>query len=469
MKKRILSLLLTLLAVLACTFPALAAGEDFTYAITVNGGASDTVKVGETVQVALTLTCNTDDTFNLYAMQDYVKFDPEYFSLDASSVSVYSTNVFWATAQDYGNGVDRVFVNHVSTTAVKLDKTVTVMIFDLKALKNGSTTITHEVTELSDGNGGQHSMEKKTASVTISNGSGGGSNTQTTTNPDGSTSTVVTKPDGSTTTTVKQPDGVTTVTNADKSGKPTGVTVTVPDTVKSDVPVSIPADLGQESGAVSAVVTYPDGTKETIVGNYSDGKIDLNVGGSATIEILDDFVPLASLPLTDVPSGAYYYDAVIWAAMNGITDGKTAHRFAPDDPCTRAETVTFLWRAMGSPEPTAAVCPFTDVDADAYYRKAVLWATEKGITKGTSATTFSPKDICTRAQVVTFQWRTAGSPAATAANPFTDVGSGLYYTDAVLWAVSGKITEGTTATTFSPAQACTRAQIVAFLWRQLGK
>ena len=124
---------------------------------------------------------------------------------------------------------------------------------------------------------------------------------------------------------------------------------------------------------------------------------------------------------------------------------------------------------MGSPEPTAAVCPFTDVDADAYYRKAVLWATEKGITKGTSATTFSPKDICTRAQVVTLQWRTAGSPAATAANPFTDVGSGLYYTDAVLWAVSGKITEGTTATTFSPAQTCTRAQIVAFLWRQLGK
>jgi|GEM_PF-1633498 len=296
-----------------------------------------------------------------------------------------------------------------------------------------------------------------------------GDTSTTTTNPDGSTTTVVTKPDGGTSTTVKQPDGVTTVTNADKNGSVTGVTVTVPDTVKGDVSVSIPADLGKTSGAVSAVVTYPDGTKKTVVGTYSDGRINLNVGGSAAVEILGDFVPLASLPLTDVPSGAYYDDAVIWAAMTGVTGGKTADTFAPDGACTRAETVTFLWRAMGSPEPTSAACPFADVSKDAYYCKAVLWAVEKGITKGVGAAAFRPNAAVTRAQVVTFLWRAAGSPAAAAANPFTDVGSGLYYTDAVVWAVSQKIALGTTAATYSPAQTCTRAQMVTFLWRQLGK
>jgi len=174
-------------------------------------------------------------------------------------------------------------------------------------------------------------------------------------------------------------------------------------------------------------------------------------------------------PYADVATGSYCYDAVRWASEKGVTDGKTDTLFAPDDTCTRAEALTFLWRAMSSPEPTAATCPFADVKADAYYYKAVLWAVEKGITDGTSAATFSPNDTCTRAQVVTFQWRAAGSPAAPTANPFTDVASGLYYIDAVLWAVSSKITDGTTATTFSPAQNCSRAQIVTFLWRQLGK
>ena len=192
-----------------------------------------------------------------------------------------------------------------------------------------------------------------------------GDTTTTTTDPDGSVTIVVTRPDGSTLTTEKRPDGVATVTGADKDGRVTGVTVTVPDTVKGTVPVSIPADLGNADGAVSAVVTYPDGTKKTVVGNYSDGRIALNVGGSSAIEILDDFVPLASLPLTDVSSGAYYYDAVIRAAMNRITSGKTAAAFGPNGACTRAQTVTFLWRAMGSPEPKAATCPFTDVDAGA--------------------------------------------------------------------------------------------------------
>jgi len=174
-------------------------------------------------------------------------------------------------------------------------------------------------------------------------------------------------------------------------------------------------------------------------------------------------------PFTDAAIGSYYYDAVGWAVQNGVTDGKTDTLFAPSDTCTRAETVTFLWRAMGSPAPTGTACPFTDVSTEAYYYKAVLWAVEKDITDGTSATTFSPDATVTRAQVVTFQWRAAGKPVVNYAMFFTDVPEDAYYTEAVRWAASENITEGATATTFSPALNCTRAQIVTFLWRQLGK
>ena len=174
-------------------------------------------------------------------------------------------------------------------------------------------------------------------------------------------------------------------------------------------------------------------------------------------------------PFADVPEGSYYRDAVRWAFEKGVTQGKTAALFAPDGVCTLAQAVTFLWRAAGSPAPTGKASAFTDVDAGAYYYKAVLWAVEAGVTKGTGSTTFSPEKVCTRAEIVTFLWRAAGSPAATAANPFTDVHAGAYYGNAVLWAVAQKITQGTTAATFSPAQTCTRAQIVAFLWRQFGK
>ena len=129
--------------------------------------------------------------------------------------------------------------------------------------------------------------------------------------------------------------------------------------------------------------------------------------------------------------------------------------------------VTFLWRAAGSPEPETTVNPFTDVSASAYYYEAVLWAVERGITNGTSATTFSPDATVTRGQTVTFLWRYAGSPAASGSS-FNDVAADAYYAGAVAWAVNEGITNGTTATTFSPSNACTRAQIVTFLWRYLG-
>ena len=174
-------------------------------------------------------------------------------------------------------------------------------------------------------------------------------------------------------------------------------------------------------------------------------------------------------PFVDVKKDDYYYDAVIWAVGKGIAKGVTDTTFQPNASCTRAEMVTFLYRAAGSPEPTNKVNPFTDVAEDSYYYKAVLWAVEKGIAKGTSETTFSPNDTCTRGQAVAFLYRYANSPAVSGSNSFADVSKTAYYYDGTLWAVSKKVTEGTSATTFSPNDLCTRGQIVTFLYRYMGK
>ena len=192
-----------------------------------------------------------------------------------------------------------------------------------------------------------------------------------------------------------------------------------------------------------------------------------NVRRTHTIEVI--FMKANGNPQTgvfvDVATGSYYEDAVDWAVGNGITQGTDATHFAPDGICTRAQAVAFLWRAAGSPKPETRTMPFADVPAGSYYYDAVLWAVENGIAKGTSDTTFSPNMTCTRAQIVTFLWRSEKSPAAGTANPFADVKSTAYYADAVLWAVKENITRGTTNTTFSPDADCTRAQIVTFLWR----
>ena len=192
-----------------------------------------------------------------------------------------------------------------------------------------------------------------------------------------------------------------------------------------------------------------------------------NVRRTHTIEVI--FMKANGNPQTgvfvDVATGSYYEDAVDWAVENGITKGTDDTHFSPDGICTRAQAVTFLWRAAGSPEPETRAMPFTDVPAGSYYYDAVLWAVENGITKGTSDTTFSPNMTCTRAQIVTFLWRSEKSPAAGTANPFADVKSTAYYAGAVLWEVKEDITKGTTNTTFSPNADCTRAQIVTFLWR----
>lgn len=173
----------------------------------------------------------------------------------------------------------------------------------------------------------------------------------------------------------------------------------------------------------------------------------------------------AQNPFVDVKEGAYYYDAVLWAVEQKITSGTSATTFSPDASCTRAQMVTFLWRAAGSPKVENGKNPFTDVQADAYYYDAVLWAVEKGVTSGTFATTFSPDATVTRGQTVTFLYRNAGSPEVSGTMPFTDVEADAYYAKAVQWAVQQKITTGTSETTFSPMSDCTRGQIVTFLYR----
>ena len=192
-----------------------------------------------------------------------------------------------------------------------------------------------------------------------------------------------------------------------------------------------------------------------------------NVRRNHAIEVI--FTKVNGNPQTgvfvDVATGSYYEDAVDWAVENGITKGTDDTHFSPDGICTRAQAVTFLWRTAGSPKPETRAMPFTDVPVGSYYYDAVLWAVENGITKGTSDTTFSPNMTCSRAQIVAFLWRSEKSPAAGTANPFADVKSTAYYADAVLWAVKENITKGTTNTTFSPDADCTRAQIVTFLWR----
>ena len=168
----------------------------------------------------------------------------------------------------------------------------------------------------------------------------------------------------------------------------------------------------------------------------------------------------------DVLPGAFYEIPVAWAVENGITKGTSDTTFGPNDPCMRAHVVTFLWRAAGSPEPTSTENPFTDVKADAYFYKAVLWAVEKKITNGTSTTEFSPYLECNRAQVVTFLYRAIGSPnVAESKNPFADVPAGHWFTAPVLWAVENGITNGLSADSFGPNNVCNRAQIVTFLYR----
>ena len=230
------------------------------------------------------------------------------------------------------------------------------------------------------------------------------------------------------------------------------------------VTITVTPETGYELDKL--IVKDADGNEIKVSGGNGEYTFEMP---DNTVTIQGTFVEKAAeeekLPFTDVDEDDYFEDAVRWAVSSGVTTGATATTFAPNVTCTRAQIVTFLWRAAGSPAPKSAEMPFVDVSADDYYYKAVLWASENGITTGTTATTFAPNATVTRAQSVTFLWRNAGKPSGTPNNPFTDVNEGAYYADAVLWAVKDGITNGMTATTFAPDNGCTRAQIVTFLYR----
>ena len=230
------------------------------------------------------------------------------------------------------------------------------------------------------------------------------------------------------------------------------------------VTITVKPDKGYELDELT--VTDKNGDKIKLT-EKDDNKFTFKMPGSkVTVEASFKLIEAEpENPFTDISKSDYFYDAVLWAVENGVTNGTSATTFSPDMACTRAQMVTFLWRAAGSPKPTTTNNPFTDVQSGAYYYDAVLWAVENGVTEGTSATTFSPDAVCTRAQTVTFLWRQAGAPVVNYAISFTDVDANAYYAEAVRWAVSEGVTVGTSDTTFSPDMDCTRAQIVTFMYR----
>jgi hypothetical protein len=206
--------------------------------------------------------------------------------------------------------------------------------------------------------------------------------------------------------------------------------------------------------------TKPDDNKgDTTKPDDNKGDDDKNEGGNGG-------TTTTTPKFTDVVAGEYYEDAVNWAVAKEITTGKTSTTFDPNGNCTRAQVVTFLWRAAGSPEPKSTTTSFTDVNVNEYYAKAVAWAVENGITNGTGDKTFSPNATCTRAQVVTFLWRAANKPQPKSATTnFTDLKAGEYYVTAVAWGVENGIVKGITDTTFQPNATCKRGQVVTFLYR----
>ena len=249
--------------------------------------------------------------------------------------------------------------------------------------------------------------------------------------------------------------------DADKHGT---VTVSPKRADKGDtVTITVKPDKGYELDEL----TVTDKSGDTIkIKDKGNGKFTFTMPGSkVTVEAgFKQIVAEPEVPaFADVPADAYYADAVAWAVKEGITTGTGTNTFSPDLSCTRAQMVTFLWRANGSPVVNYAMS-FTDVPADAYYAEAIRWAVSEGITTGTTATTFSPNAMLTRGQTVTFLWRANGSPAVSGSN-FGDVASDVYYANAVAWAVSEDITSGTGGNNFSPAAPCTRSQIVTFMYR----
>ena len=293
----------------------------------------------------------------------------------------------------------------------------------------------------------------------------------------GTANITVTTADGSKTATC-----VVTVTRRSSSSSRPSYPITTPDKTENGSVTVTPKSA--KRGSVVTITVTPDAgyVLDKLTVTDKDGKDVALTKKSDTeytfvmpagkVEITPSFVKQAEEPsrvFVDVKTGDYFYDAVLWAVEKGITNGTSAETFSPEAPCTRAQIVTFLWRAAGSPVVNYAM-DLSDVAGDAYYAEAVRWALSEGITTGTSADQFSPDATCTREQAVTFLYRAAGSPAVSGESAFEDVGADAYYARAVAWAAQNGVTNGISQALFGTGSDCTRAQIVTFLYRaQQGK
>ncbi|MGO5027358.1 S-layer homology domain-containing protein [Candidatus Agathobaculum pullicola] len=348
---------------------------------------------------------------------------------------------------------------------------------------SGSSNTTTKTEKNPDGSTTTTVTDKKTGTVT-----------ETTKNTDGSTTVVETKKDGTVTETNKSADGSTGTVKTDKNGSVTEVKSTVSTAAAKEaaktgeavtLPVEVPAakttedapaveisvpkstgsvkveiPVGKVTPGTVAVIVHADGTEEIVKTSIpTKTGVALKLEGSATVKVIDN-----AKKFSDVPASHWASEAVAFASARGITGGTSDTTFSPDTPCTRGQIVTFLWRAAGSPEPKG-LSNLSDVPADAYYAKAVAWALENGITGGTGNGMFSPDATCTRSQSVTFLYRAAGSPTASDDIAFGDVTAESYYADAVAWAAQNGITSGIGSGLFGPANECSRAQIVTFLYR----
>lgn len=239
----------------------------------------------------------------------------------------------------------------------------------------------------------------------------------------------------------------------------------------------ITASADAAEGSTVTLTAAPNNgykVKSITVNDAGGNKVQVTSTGTNTytfvmpksnVTVTSEFRKTPANEFNDVKDAtAYYYDSVYWAVAKGVTSGTGDNNFTPNRTCTRQEVVTFLWRAMGQPEPETTVNPFTDVPENSYYYKAVLWASEHGITSGSGDGKFSPGRTCSRKEVVTFLWRTMNKPAGTGSNPFTDITKDYSY-DAILWANANSITTGTSATTFNPNGTCSRGQVATFLYR----
>lgn len=450
--KRILSILLSLVLLAGLCVPA-AAANSYSMRILANGSEKAKGKVGDVITVTLKIESPDGEDFDLYSMQDYVCFDTEYLRFvegsiktctdDNGSAIVQATAIkFSADPIDYPN---RVFINRANLNGVSIKSGTVLASFDLEVIKEGESSITHDKIQLFEKAGEFEAVTQKNASIAKpagSGGEGGGSS--------GGGGGGIAAP--SYTIKVSGSDNGS-VSVAEDEAAP-GDTVTV--TVKPDAGYTLQDLIVKDKWGERVAVSEEKGRYTFVMPN-----------SAVTIEAVFAKTVEWKMPFIDVPSGTYYYDAVVWAVQQEITNGTSETTFEPSAGCTRAQMVTFLWRFNGCPEPSVKNSVFDDVDLNSYYGKAVLWAIEKGITNGTSETTFSPNMVCSRAHMAAFLCRMSEGEAVGNSNPFVDVPANEYYTEPVQWAVENGVTVGTSPTTYSPADPCTRGQMVVFLYRLL--